>query len=161
MAAEHGKVWRLKPGHVDDFVDTMTRRITCLNRVVSQGCIKSPDVPWVLELPWNKGTTPVVKKPAADVTWSSDDADDAHESLEEEEASDTDDGTKSTEEVKATSSGSKNPYDIGFSTEHLLPRRCLKGVAVKMENILSLVPWKTPTEWATTISSRRSSTMVL
>ena len=44
----------LKPEQVEDYINTTTKRIRCLGRVVMQGDSKNKHVGWVKDLPWNR-----------------------------------------------------------------------------------------------------------
>jgi hypothetical protein len=44
----------LTKSELEDWVETIQRRVRNLCRVVSQGMLKSPSAPWVRRLPWNR-----------------------------------------------------------------------------------------------------------
>jgi hypothetical protein len=46
--------WKLKAGEVEDYIETQTRRLRNLCRVVGQGLIRKPQPKWVLDLPFMK-----------------------------------------------------------------------------------------------------------
>ena len=65
LVAELSDTLGLKPDQKADYIETMTNRIRCLGRVVSQGDTKNKDTPWVRELPWNRDDDSQETKPAA------------------------------------------------------------------------------------------------
>ncbi len=46
--------WKLANEYVDEYVETMEKRIRVLCRHVQQGIVKSPKAAWVTRLPWGK-----------------------------------------------------------------------------------------------------------
>ena len=53
---DHDSLFKLTPDEEEDWIKTVCARVRNVCRVTQQGMIKSPQAPWVLALPWVRGS---------------------------------------------------------------------------------------------------------
>ncbi|MCP4244840.1 MAG: hypothetical protein GY772_30225, partial [bacterium] len=61
---EKAGTWSLDTEHKASWTTTMTNRLSNACRQCSQGCLRTPNVAWVRNLPWRQGGEPMQAKAA-------------------------------------------------------------------------------------------------